>query len=150
MDNDRNLIHPFGEEANRDPFPIKVMGGVVFLAIFLGIGSGYIGARLTAKNVVSVKNGTSEKSVAAEKAVGKVDKSTFKDKATGFLREGGIDGEGNFHLERPGGKSQNIYLTSTTIDLSKYIGRKLTVWGQTFKARKAGWLMDVGYIEIVK
>ena len=50
-------------------------------------------------------------------SAGVVDKKTFKDSVEGILREGGIDGEGNFHLERPGGVSQNVYLTSTTVDL---------------------------------
>ena len=75
-------------------------------------------------------------------------KKTFKDSAEGIMREGGIDGEGNFHLERPGGLSQNVYLTSTTVDLSDYIGKKVKVWGQTFQADKAGWLMDIGSVEM--
>ena len=83
-------------------------------------------------------------------SAGVVDKKTFKDSVEGILREGGIDGEGNFHLERPGGVSQNVYLTSTTVDLSNYIGKKVKVWGQTFQAEKAGWLMDVGSVEMQK
>jgi len=47
-------------------------------------------------------------------------KKTFPDKTEGVLREGGIEGEGNFHLERPGGESQNVYLTSTTVDLELF------------------------------
>ena len=75
-------------------------------------------------------------------------KKTFKDSIVGLLKEGGIEGEGNFHLERPGGVSQNVYLTSSTVDLSKYVGKKVKVWGQTFQGQKAGWLMDVGLVEI--
>jgi len=37
---------------------------------------------------------------------GSNDTKTFKDTAEGTLKEGGIDGEGAFHLERPGGDSQ--------------------------------------------
>ncbi|PJB88550.1 hypothetical protein CO083_02310, partial [Candidatus Roizmanbacteria bacterium CG_4_9_14_0_8_um_filter_34_12] len=81
------------------------------------------------------------------KTAGTLNKEIFKDKTEGLLKEGGIDGEGNFHLERPGGLSQNVYLTSSTIDLSGYIGKKVRVWGATFKGQQAGWLMDVGYIE---
>ena len=76
------------------------------------------------------------------------DKSTFKDTTEGTLREGGIEGEGSFHLERPGGKSQTVYLTSSTVDLSEYIGKKVKVWGETHTSEKAGWLMDVGYVEV--
>jgi hypothetical protein len=74
----------------------------------------------------------------------------FKDQAEGTLKEGGIDGEGNFHLERPGGESQNVYLTSSTVDLSLYVGKKVRVYGQTFAGQKAGWLMDVGLVEVLK
>ena len=77
------------------------------------------------------------------------DKKTFKDNAEGILRDGGIEGEGQFHLERPGGISQNVYLTSTTVDLSQLIGKKVRVWGETFSAQKAGWLMDVGLVEVL-
>jgi len=66
------------------------------------------------------------------------------------LKEGGFEGEGTFHLERPGGDDQNVYLTSTTVDLSEFIDKKVSIWGATFDSEKAGWLMDVGFIEIVK
>jgi hypothetical protein len=85
-----------------------------------------------------------------QKKEGVADKKTFRDQAEGILREGGIDGEGNFHLERPGGKSQNVYLFSTVVDLSKYMGKKVRVWGETFAGKKAGWLMDVGLIEVIE
>ena len=81
--------------------------------------------------------------------VGSNDTTTFKDTAEGTLKEGGIDGEGAFHLERPGGDSQNVYLTSSTVDLSKFVGKKIKVWGQTQKAQHAGWLMDVGRVEVL-
>ena len=65
------------------------------------------------------------------------------------MKEGGADGEGAFHLERTGGVSQNVYLTSAIVDLSKYVNKKIKVWGQTQKAQTAGWLMDVGRIEVL-
>ncbi len=97
------------------------------------------GTKKTATNTsMSVKN---------DKLEGIEDKKTFKDSAEGILKEGGIDGEGNYHLSRPGGVSQNVYLTSTTVDLSQYVGKKIKVHGETFKGQKAGWLMDVGLVE---
>ncbi|MDO8269715.1 MAG: hypothetical protein Q7T54_03530, partial [Candidatus Levybacteria bacterium] len=63
--------------------------------------------------------------------------------------EGGIDGEGEYHLERPGGDSQNVYMSSSTVDLAQFTGRKVKVWGQTNSAQKAGWLMDVGKVEVL-
>ncbi|HRR05633.1 MAG TPA: hypothetical protein P5325_02410, partial [Candidatus Woesebacteria bacterium] len=75
---------------------------------------------------------------------------TFKDNAIGVLKEGGIDGEGTHHLEREGGPSQNVYLTSSTVDLSQLVGRKVQVWGETFATQKAGWFMDVVKVKVLE
>jgi len=82
--------------------------------------------------------------------VGSNDTKTFKDTATGTLKNGGIDGEGQFHLARTGGDSQNVYLTSSSVDLSKFVDKKIKVWGQTQTAQYAGWLMDVGRLEVLE
>lgn len=121
----------------------------ITLAIILlsGIVVGYIAA--TSGRIASSVSPSIIKGVITKKqSEGVLDKKRFPDNTEGILREGGIDGEGNFHLERPGGKSQNVYLTSSIVDLSKYIGKKVKVRGETFTGEKAGWLMDVGYIEI--
>lgn len=112
-----------------------------FLVLIVGVAAGFL--------LSNFKTGSTKTSKTTEKSAGIIDKKTFKDKAEGILKEGGIDGEGNFHLERPGGVSQNVYLTSTTVDLSQYVNKKVRAWGQTFQAQKAGWLMDVGYIELI-
>ncbi|MGB9883047.1 MAG: hypothetical protein ACPLRN_00835 [Microgenomates group bacterium] len=118
---------------------------MVAFAVIAGVLVGFLVKKLTTKSVSQTISKTNSKTT-----VGVVDKKTFKDQAEGVLKEGGIDGEGNFHLERPGGESQNVYLTSTTIDLSQYLNKKVRVWGQTFSSEKAGWLMDVGLVEILK
>jgi len=74
----------------------------------------------------------------------------FKDTTIGVLERGGIDGEGTHHLVREGGPSQNAYLTSSVLDLDQFVGKKVQVWGETFKGQKAGWLMDVGRIKILE
>ncbi len=118
----------------------------VAVAIILGAGVGFAISKISGtKQTTSPVTG----SIASGTKVGVTDKKTFKDKAEGILREGGIDGEGNFHLERIGGESQNVYLTSTTVDLSQFIGKKVRVWGETFSGQKAGWLMDVGLVEVL-
>lgn len=123
---------------------------VVILVGILGVGSGFLITKGTTK-MTSGESGTVEKSQISKGATyGSNDTATFKDTAEGVLKEGGIDGEGQFHLERPGGKSQYVYLTSSAVDLSLVVGRKIKVWGQTFAAEKAGWLMDVGKIEVLK
>lgn len=139
---EENLIKPLLGK-NDDHWSWKKFFILLLLAVFFGGGSGYF-----LKNFFSKKT-TSQKTTSA-KTEGIVDKKTFRDQARGILKEGGIDGEGNFHLERPGGPSQNVYLTSSTIDLSKYVGKEVKVYGETFAAEKAGWLMDVGFIEIIK
>ncbi len=117
----------------------------VILVIGLGIGTGWLLAgreKPTSQTIPGGETGTKE--------AGLADESTFKDSAEGILEEGGVDGEGTHHLVRPGGPSQNVYLTSTVIDLQTFVGKKVKVWGQTIAAQQAGWLMDVGKIRIVE
>lgn len=142
------LIHPIG--AVEENIPTNKIILIFFLIIISGIITGfliYAGKQLLAgkQTLFSLQKSVKK----AKSSAGIQDKKTFKDKAEGTLREGGIDGEGQFHLERPGGESQNVYLTSTTVDLSQYLGKKVRVWGETFKAEKAGWLMDVGSVEVL-
>lgn len=138
------IIHNIdGELSNTNPVnskPVLIITIVVML--FAGVLTGFILSKLNQNNQTSGVN-----KLNVPKTAGTLNKDIFKDKAEGLLKEGGIDGEGNFHLERPGGLSQNVYLTSSTIDLAGYIGKKVRVWGATFKGQQAGWLMDVGYIE---
>lgn len=79
---------------------------------------------------------------------GSADEKIFKDSATGVLDKGGYKGEGTHKLVRAGGVSQTVYLTSSTIDLDALVGHQVTIWGQTFKGIKVGWLMDVGRAKI--
>jgi hypothetical protein len=126
-------------------FGIMLTTAIFVIATILGLGTGYYLSKIEGPRIGS-KIRTTDKIKTAQ---GVKDEKKFPDKVEGKLKEGGIDGEGNYHLERPGGKSQNVYLTSSTIDLSKFIGKKVRVWGQTFSAQTAGWLMDVGYIEVL-
>ena len=122
---------------------------VLLLIAVLGVGSGYL---LSKKgNVAGVNLGekVNSLSIPKGKVVGSNDTKTFKDIAEGVLKTGGVDGEGQFHLQRPGGESQNVYLTSSIVDLSKYLDKKVKIWGETHKAQRAGWLMDVGRLEIL-
>lgn len=123
---------------------------ILFLIVIgVGIGTGYI-LSLTNQTISSTDSSESAtSSQEVKKSVGIKDKKTFKDHAEGTLREGGIEDEGQFHLVRHGGDSQNVYLTSTIVDLSQFIGKKVRVWGETFSAQKAGWLMDVGLVEVL-
>ena len=127
---------------------IIILGLVVAL---LGVGTGFYLSRLSSRDLpfggkIEVAPGAQVK----EKEVGLKDERTFRDKAEGILEEGGIDGEGTHHLVREGGPSQNVYLTSSVINLDEFLGKRVEVWGETHKAQKAGWLMDVGRIKIIE
>lgn len=140
------LVHDLETKTVVAKIKLPTLIAVLLLMLVLGAGAGY----LLAANFGSYSSTAgSTKKADVKKAVGVFDKKRFPDKAEGKLREGGIDGEGNFHLERPGGESQNVYLTSSIVDLSAFIGKKVRVWGETFQGEKAGWLMDVGYVEVL-
>lgn len=103
------------------------------------------------KGKTSGFGGEKTKVVKTDKVVGSTDTQTFRDSAEGVLEKGGIDGEGTHHLVRQEGRpDQNAYLTSSVIDLEQYVGKRVKVFGETFAAQKAGWLMDVGRIEILE
>jgi hypothetical protein len=141
------LIHQFREGGLLTRKVLMLFG----LIIVLGIFSGYVfsGKKVVPTSSNTATNSAQNGSVAKGTVVGSNDTDTFSDTAEGVLREGGINGEGAFHLERPGGESQNVYMTSSIVDLSKFTGKKIKVWGQTQKAQYAGWLMDVGKIEVL-
>jgi len=140
----KNMLHTL---ETKEVDEVSYASFFTFVAVAVVIGA-VIGFGLTRLNKKTASNGVTTKDTA--QSAGIVDKKTFKDSVEGILREGGIDGEGNFHIERPGGVSQNAYLTSSTVDLSNYVGKRVKVWGQTFSGQTAGWLMDVGLVEVEK
>lgn len=135
-------------EAKVDSSKMKLVA--YFLIIILGVASGFGvyavktsgTARIAGKDVEVVKTPTEE---------GIKDAATFKDTATGQLlaNDGKITSEGT-HILKRGDISQNVYLTSSVIDLSKYEGKQVQVWGSTYQSQKAGWLMDVGRIKLAQ
>ena len=137
-----NLIHNINEGKTVEGMPVSKLIISVVIVIVLGIGIGF-----GIYKIGGLSKGSTTGQSTSKKSAGIANKKNFKDQAEGILKEGGIDGEGNFHLERPGGESQNVYLTSTTVDLSQFIGKKVRVMGETFSGQQAGWLMDVGYVE---
>lgn len=124
---------------------------LIFAAVVLGILSGFGFSRNASISGSTTTNSTMNLSNASKgTVVGSNDTKTFSDITEGIVKKGGIDGEGTFHLVRPGGESQNVYLTSSNIDLQALIDRKIKVWGQTIQAQHAGWLMDVGRVEVLQ
>ncbi len=122
---------------------------LIFIGIIiLGIGTGFLLAPKKS-DVTTVTDTTKLANLPKGSVFGSQDEKAFKDSAEGILREGGIEGEGSHRLERPGGESQNVYITSSVLDLNQLVGKKIKVWGQTNTAQTAGWLMDVGRAQIL-
>ncbi|MBI3069840.1 MAG: hypothetical protein HYY87_00865 [Candidatus Levybacteria bacterium] len=146
------LVHDM-VQAQKPPFFSTKLVVALIIVLLLGGGSGYLLAQITKEGglgIITTNTTGGGSSATAGTVVGSDDLKTFKDIAEGKLEKGGIDGEGQFHLVRPGGQSQNVYMTSSIVDLSLFIGKKVKVWGETQKAQKAGWLMDVGRVEVLE
>ena len=145
---DDSLVHDFNMKST-SIFTPKLLIALI-IAVVLGIGSGYALSKRAATGVKNTEGPVSSSKVAKGITVGSGDTKIFKDVAEGILESGGINGEGAYHLVRPGGDSQNVYLTSSLVDLSQFLKRKIKVWGETQQAKVAGWLMDVGKVEVLQ
>ena len=122
----------------------------LIIAIVLGGVTGYVLRSKGGSGNLQTSRSVNSSGISKGAIEGSNDTKTFKDTVAGELKKGGINGEGQLHLTRSGGESQNVYLTSSSVDLSKYVGKKIKVWGQTQKAQYAGWLMDVGRVEVTE
>ncbi len=125
---------------------------VIVLGVVLGSLTGFFLARPKMTSTLPTNSPTSpttKEEIKVGQVFGSPDEKTFRDNAIGVLRKGGVDGEGSHHLVRPGGPSKNVYLTSSVVDLDLFEGAKVEVWGETFGAKKAGWLMDVGRVKVL-
>ena len=147
---------PVVRKLNTSSGGFLVKNSIIVFVVFvlLGVASGFAIAKVksTGGGATDSQSGSSIDGGDVKKGtvVGSDDTKTFKDTAEGVLKEGGIEGEGAYHLERRGGESQNVYLTSSVVDLSLFEGEKVKVWGKTFEGEKAGWLMDVGKVEVLE
>ncbi len=142
------VMHSFTEN-QKSSSPSKLVVVLLVVAL-LGVGTGFGLSKFSEKTGTSIlPSALNPNAPQKGKTYGTGDTKTFKDTAEGVLKEGGIEGEGQYHLERPGGESQNVYMTSSLVDLSEFVGKKVKVWGETQKAEKAGWLMDVGKVEVL-
>lgn len=141
---DTNLLHNMDNSA-----PSLKKYYLIGLAVIIsGVVTGLVLSKAKSSGGSSLAGSLNPLS-GGQKVVGSADTSTFKDMAEGQLQKGGIDGEGTHKLIRPGGDSQTVYLTSTVLDLDQFVGKKVRVWGQTYSAKTAGWLMDVGRVQVL-
>lgn len=129
--------------------PTKLLLTVVIAAVVLGVISGFI---ISQKGGL-VSPGTSGNTTANVKDPTQ-DTKTFKDFAEGVIKAKPQPSdpsdyvEGTHTLQRAG--AVPVALTSSVVDLSKYEDKKVKVYGETQKALKEGWLMDVGKVEELK
>lgn len=136
------LINPLINTEN----PIRVVIIVVVTALVLGTLTGYILSTKGNSKLSSLSIGTAKNP--------QQDTRTFRDFAEGVIKakpqsaDSTEYAEGTHLLVRQGGVP--VALTSSVVDLSKYEGKKVKVYGETQKALKEGWLMDVGKIEEIK
>lgn len=156
MEQEQPVVHAFdGKPAKMSQQQAqsgKIMSKQVILifigVVILGLGTGFLFAPKKS-SVTTVTTGTDLAELPKGTVFGSENEEEFDNSTEGLLKVGGINGEGTHHLERPGGESQNVYLTSSVIDLSQLEGKKIKVWGKTYDAQTAGWFMDVGRAQIL-
>jgi len=147
------IVHPMDKAGGSSKNPtVIVMTLVVILAIGLGVISGFL--------FFQNKSHQTAAQAAANKASDKgtppppqLDTKTFKDSAVGMIEKNEANdsnAQGTHRLVREGGESQTAYLVSSVVNLDQYVGKKVTVWGETFSSTQVGWLMDVGRVEEAK
>jgi hypothetical protein len=154
----KKLIHDLEEDKSQQPSSMNAslrLALIIVGIILAGVATGFGVARATSGTAIGSQELKSSDEVAQTgvkkgDVVGVQDETTFRDDTEGVLVVGGADGEGSHHLMREGGVSQNVYLTSSIVDLELFVGHKVKVWGETFAAQKAGWLMDVGRVEVLE
>lgn len=117
--------------------------GVLVSATVLGTLSGYL---MVKHKPVSNSPSTNHTNIVSQ------DIKTFRDFAEGTIqkrpasKDPGEYVEGTHLLVREG--AVPVALTSSVVDLNQYEGKKVKVLGETQKAIKEGWLMDVGKVEV--
>ena len=129
--------------------PKKLLLIVVIASVVLGTRTGYI---FSQKGSSLQSPGLSGNTTGLAKSATQ-DSRTFKDFAEGIIKakpqpKNGDYTEGTHTLIREG--AVPVALTSSVVDLSKYEGKKVKVFGETQKALTEGWLMDVGKVEEIK
>lgn len=136
-----NLLQKFNFSSSHT----KLLVGILVVALLSGVGTGYFLSSSSGGKVAP------QIPVAGAPKTAQQDTRTFRDFAEGKIekkpepKNGAAYSEGTHLLLRDG--AVPVALTSSVVDLSLYEGKKVKVFGETQKALKEGWLMDVGKIE---
>lgn len=127
----------------------KLFLGILVTSVILGTSAGYLLAKSNKSSGGTTNTVTTEAPKTAQQ-----DTRTFRDFAEGLLQKRPAPKnnaeyiEGTHMLVREG--AVPVALTSSVVDLSEYEGKRVKVFGETQKAIKEGWLMDVGKVEVKK
>ncbi len=146
-------VQPLGKDTLIKNFvssndPKRLLLTVLIVSVILGTITGFI---LSRKSTGGFTSAVVDGPVAKDP---ESDTRTFRDFAEGTVkvRPQPSDSteyvEGTHVLVRQG--AVPVALTSSVVDLSQYENKKVKVFGETQKALKEGWLMDVGKVEEVK
>lgn len=141
-----STLNPVPKPSNNN----LVLGLISVAVVLAGIGAGYLLSGVGGSKSKSGGLNSGNTIVTNKNEAGIADESKFSTTTNGVLEEGGIGGEGTYHLVRGSGPSQYAYLTSSVVDLSVFQGKKVQIWGETISGKKAGWLIDVGKIKVVE
>lgn len=154
-------FNPVTQIPNRPTMPKQTNAKLILpvgalVVIFMGIGTGFALSKVVLKKANNTPTITTNLPrgegalVEAGKVYGSENKEKFPDDAIGVLEKGGLDGEGSHRLLREGGPKQTIYLTSSVLELDPFVGHKVEVWGETYAAQQAAWLLDVGGVKVME
>lgn len=121
----------------------KFFLGIIVGSIVLGVLTGYFlssnRAVLGSLPAAPPKNAQQDNQLNRDFAEGTIQKRPAPKDESEYI-------EGTHLLVREG--AVPVALTSSVVDLSQYEGKKVKVYGETQKAIKEGWLMDVGRVEV--
>lgn len=120
-----------------------IVGALV--VVLVGVGTAWM---ISANAAKTSSNEAAPGAKVTSNSAGFLDPNIKYDTATGTLLAGGIGNEGTFHLDRNSGPVNFVYLTSSVVDLSSFLNKKVQVWGETLASKKAGWLMDVSKVQV--
>lgn len=126
----------------------KILLAILALALVTGVGTGFVMSKGQTQSTSSSPE--ADNKIVAKSA--QQDRRTFRDFAEGKVAKkpdptgAGDYSEGTHLLVRDG--AVPVALTSSVVDLSEYEGKVVKVYGETQKAIKEGWLMDVGRVEV--
>jgi hypothetical protein len=118
--------------------------------VLAGVGTAWVLSSKIMGTTPAGSSGAAPGAKVSSTEAGVLDPKVKYDNATGVLKEGGLNNQGTHHLERDGGPSKSVYLTSSVIDLQSFVGKTVQVWGETLASKKVGWLMDVAKIQVAQ